>query len=185
MVFQNPDNQLVSSIVEDDVAFGPENIGVNPTEIRERVDKALKDVGMYEHRKKGPHLLSGGQKQRIAIAGVLAMQPQIIVFDEPTAMLDPKGRKEILAIIKDLHESGKTIILITHFIEEAMEADRIIIMEKGKVKQDGSPRDVILSGVVDLTFAAKLAQKLREKGMKIPADIISEEELEKYLCSLK
>lgn len=185
MVFQNPDNQLVSSVVEDDVAFGPENIGVDPKEIRIRVDKALKDVGMYEHRKKGPHLLSGGQKQRIAIAGVLAIQPQIIVFDEPTAMLDPKGRKEILSIIKELHDSGKTIILITHFIEEAIEADRIIVMEKGKVKQDGTPREIILSGEVDLTFAAQLAQKLRDKGMNIPQDIFTEEELEKYLCSLK
>ena len=184
-VQQNPDNQLVSSVVEDDVAFGPENIGVDPTEIRVRVDKALKDVGMYEHRKKGPHLLSGGQKQRIAIAGVLAMQPQIIVFDEPTAMLDPKGRKEILSIVKELHDSGKTIILITHFIEEAIEADRIIVMEKGKVKQDGTPREIILGGEVDLTFAAQLAQKLRDKGMNIPQDIFTEEELEKHLCSLK
>lgn len=185
MVFQNPDNQLVSSIVEDDVAFGPENLGVDPSEIRKRVDDALKAVDMYEHRKKGPHLLSGGQKQRIAIAGVLAMQPDIIVFDEPTAMLDPKGRTEIMEIISKLHESGKTIILITHFMEEAMQADRIIVMNHGEIIHDGSPIEVFKTGDVELPFAAKLANKLRQKGMNIPEDIFTEDQLENYLCSLK
>ncbi len=185
MVFQNPDNQLVSSIVEDDVAFGPENLGVEPAEIRTRVDDALKAVEMYEHRKKGPHLLSGGQKQRIAIAGVLAMQPEIIVFDEPTAMLDPKGRGEIMKIINDLHDQGKTIILITHFMEEAKEADRIILMNHGQIIHDASPIEVFKTGDVELPFAADLAKRLREKGMNIPKDIYTEDELEKYLCSLK
>ena len=142
MVFQNPDNQLVSSIVEDDVAFGPENIGIEPAEIRRRVDESLKLVGMYEHRKKGPHLLSGGQKQRIAIAGVIAMDPECVVFDEPTAMLDPKGRKEIMSIIRTLHSQGRTVILITHFMEEAAEADRIIIMHNGKVEADATPAEI-------------------------------------------
>ncbi len=185
MVFQNPDNQLVSSIVEDDVAFGPENLGVAPAEIRYRVDEALKAVDMYEHRKKGPHLLSGGQKQRIAIAGVLAMQPDIIVFDEPTAMLDPKGRKEIMQIINELHKDGKTIILITHFMEEAMQADRILVMNDGKLLHDGTAFEIFKSGDIELPFAALLAKKLREKGMNIPADIYKEEELKNYLCSLK
>ena len=185
MVFQNPDNQLVSSIVEDDVAFGPENLGVEPSEIRRRVDEALKAVEMYEHRKKGPHLLSGGQKQRIAIAGVLAMQPEIIVFDEPTAMLDPKGRIEIMKIINQLHDDGKTIILVTHFMEEAIQADRIICLDHGKILHDGSPIEVFKTGDVELTFAGKLAKKLREKGMNIPDDIFTEDKLEEYLCSLK
>lgn len=185
MVFQNPDNQLVSSIVEDDVAFGPENLGVDPIEIRTRVDDALKAVEMYEHRKKGPHLLSGGQKQRIAIAGVLAMQPDIIVFDEPTAMLDPKGRVEIMKIVQELHSQGKTIILITHFMEEAQLADRIIVMNRGKIIHDAAPREVFKTGDVDLPFPAALAKKLRDKGMNIPSDIYTEDELEKYLCSLK
>lgn len=191
MVFQNPDNQLVSSIVEDDVAFGPENLGVKPGEIRQRVDSALKAVDMYEHRKKGPHLLSGGQKQRIAIAGVLAMQPEIIVFDEPTAMLDPKGRSEIMNIINELHEEGKTIILITHFMEEAAQADRIVVMNKGKIALEGTPlevfgrEDVLLEYNLELPFAAELARRLRRKGMDVPKDIYTEDQLEKYLCSLK
>ena len=178
MVFQNPDNQLVSSIVEDDVAFGPENLGVDPLEIRKRVDSSLKAVEMYEHRKKGPHLLSGGQKQRVAIAGVLAMQPDIIVFDEPTAMLDPRGRKEIIEIIKKLHESGKTIILITHFMEEASLADRIIVMQKGQVLHDGAPQEVFETGDVELPFIDRLAKKLKGKGMDAG-------EVEKIICSLK
>ena len=185
MVFQNPDNQLVSSIVEDDVAFGPENLGVEPSEIRRRVDEALKAVDMYEHRKKGPHLLSGGQKQRIAIAGVLAMQPEIIVFDEPTAMLDPRGRTEIMNIINQLHDEGKTIILVTHFMEEAIQADRIICLDHGKIVHDKTPAEVFKTGDVELTFAGKLAKKLREKGMNIPDDIFTEDKLEEYLCSLK
>ena len=139
MVFQNPDNQIVSSIVEDDVAFGPENLGIAPAEIRRRVDDALEKVGMYEHRKKGAHMLSGGQKQRIAIAGAVAMKPSCIVFDEPTAMLDPKGRARVMDIIRELNSEGITTILITHFMSEAAQADRIIVMKKGKVLADMEP----------------------------------------------
>ena len=140
MVFQNPDNQLVATIVEEDVAFGPENLGVEPEEIRKRVDESLKRVGMYEYKKHAPHLLSGGQKQRIAIAGILAMKPKCIVFDEPTAMLDPSGRKEVLDTIKDLNKNyGITIILITHYMDEAAKADRIVVMDKGKLILEGKP----------------------------------------------
>lgn len=191
MVFQNPDNQLVSSIVEDDVAFGPENIGVEPAEIRRRVDDALKAVNMYEHRKKGPHLLSGGQKQRVAIAGVLAMQPECIVFDEPTAMLDPSGRMEIMQIIEALHKQGKTIVLITHFMEEAAAADRVVVMHKGKIVMDGTPAEVfkrkaeLAALSLEIPFAAQIAEKLRASGLNIPDEIITEELLADYLCSLK
>ena len=142
MVFQNPDNQLVSSIVEDDVAFGPENLGVEPAEIRRRVDDALRRVGMYEKKDKGAHMLSGGQKQRVAIAGAIAMKPDCIVFDEPTAMLDPKGRASVMEIIKDLNAEGITCILITHFMNEAEQADRIIVMKKGKVLCDRTPAEL-------------------------------------------
>ena len=191
MVFQNPDNQLVSSIVEDDVAFGPENLGVDPTEIRRRVDKALKAVGMYDFRKKGPHLLSGGQKQRVAIAGVLAMGPECIVFDEPTAMLDPSGRKEIMNIIEDLHAQGKTIVLITHFMDEAAKADRMIVMHRGKLMMDGTPKEIFaradeLEGLnLELPFAAELAAALRRDGVDVPEDIIDEEGLADWLCASK
>lgn len=132
MVFQNPDNQLVSSIVEDDVAFGPENLGIKPEIIRKRVEESLESVNMLQYKKRAPHLLSGGQKQRVAIAGVIAMKPQCIIFDEPTAMLDPKGREEIMNIIEELHNEGITVVLITHFMEEAVNADRVIIMDEGK-----------------------------------------------------
>ncbi len=142
MVFQNPDNQIVSSIVEDDVAFGPENLGIPPAEIRRRVDDALRQVGMYEHRLKGAHMLSGGQKQRVAIAGAIAMRPECIVFDEPTAMLDPMGREAVLRMILDLNAEGITTILITHFMNEAARADRMIVMQKGKLLADGSPSDI-------------------------------------------
>ena len=185
MVFQNPDNQLVSSIVEDDVAFGPENIGIEPAEIRRRVDEALNLVGMYEHRKKGPHLLSGGQKQRVAIAGVIAMDPECVVFDEPTAMLDPKGRKEIMHIIRTLHSQGRTVILITHFMEEAAEADRIIIMDKGKVAADDVPAKIFSRedlGVLNIPFAVRMAARLRQSGMDLPADIVTEKQLAEFLC---
>ena len=131
MVFQNPDNQIVSSIVEDDVAFGPENLGIEPAEIRKRVDEALTGVEMYDFRKKAPHMLSGGQKQRIAIAGAVAMEPECIVFDEPTAMLDPRGRDEVMSVIKRLNGKGITVLLITHFMEEAAQADKIIVMDRG------------------------------------------------------
>ena len=188
MVFQNPDNQLVSSVVEDDVAFGPENLGVDPAEIRQRVDNALNAVGMYEFRKKGPHLLSGGQKQRIAIAGVLAMQPECIVFDEPTAMLDPSGRAEILKIIHGLHKEGKTVILITHFMEEAAQADRIIVMDKGRPILDETPAALFAHGEklqelnLQMPFGASMAAKLRDLGVDLPEGIITAERLAECLC---
>jgi len=193
MVFQNPDNQLVSSIVEDDIAFGPENLGVAPEDIRRRVDEALDCVSMTEHKKKGPHLLSGGQKQRVAIAGVLAMETECIVFDEPTAMLDPSGREEIMSIIKKLHKEGKTIVLITHFMEEAALADRIVVLDKGEVYEDASPKEIFTTSSASrleeisltLPFAARLAKDLRENGINVPKDIYKDEELEDYLCKLK
>ena len=191
MVFQNPDNQLVSAIVEDDVAFGPENLGVEPQEIRRRVDKALADVNMGAFRGKAPHLLSGGQKQRIAIAGVVAMKPSCIIFDEPTAMLDPKGRGEIMAIIKELNGEGITVILITHFMEEAVNADRVIIMHEGEVFLDGTPSEVFARGEkvksvnLDVPLAVELAARLRQRGIEVPADIIGTEEMVEYLCQYK
>lgn len=191
MVFQNPDNQLVSAIVEDDVAFGPENLGVEPQEIRRRVDKALADVNMGAFRGKAPHLLSGGQKQRIAIAGVVAMKPSCIIFDEPTAMLDPKGRGEIMAIIKELNGEGITVILITHFMEEAVNADRVIIMHEGEVFLDGTPSEVFAWGGrvksvnLDVPLAVELAARLRQRGIEVPADIIGTEEMVEYLCQYK
>ncbi len=191
MVFQNPDNQLVSSVVEDDVAFGPENLGIEPAEMRRRIDKALKDVNMGQFRKKAPHLLSGGQKQRIAIAGVVAMKPQCIIFDEPTAMLDPKGRKEIMAIIDELHQEGITVILITHFMEEAVRADRVIIMHEGQVLLDGTPEKVfeeealIRSVNLDVPLMVQIGAKLREQGVPVPAHIITEEEMVDFICQYR
>ncbi len=191
MVFQNPDNQLVSSVVEDDVAFGPENLCIPPEEIRERIEDALKAVDMIAFRKKAPHMLSGGQKQRVAIAGVVAMAPECIVFDEPTAMLDPKGRGEVMSIIKRLHDSGITVILITHFMEEAADADRVVIMEKGKIILDGNPVEIfsqvdkIRETGLDVPIAADMAEKLREQGMDIPKEIIRGEELVEFLCQYK
>ena len=188
MVFQNPDNQLVSAIVEDDVAFGPENLGIAPEDIRRRVDKALNDVNMGAFRGKPPHLLSGGQKQRIAIAGVVAMKPQCIIFDEPTAMLDPKGRNEIMDIIKELHEEGITVVLITHFMEEAVCADRVVVMHDGEVFLDGTPQEVfsqkekILSVNLDIPLAVELAMELRKQGIEVPENIIEMEEMVQYLC---
>ena len=187
MVFQNPDNQLVSSIVEDDVAFGPENLGVEPDEIRRRVDESLKKVNMFQHRKRAPHHLSGGQKQRVAIAGVMAMRPECVILDEPTAMLDPKGRSQVMDIIHQLHEEGITIVLITHFMEEAAQADRIIIMDDGDVVLDGVPKDVFLHGgkirdlYLDVPFAVEMAEHLRDHGMEIPTDIIDADGLVKFL----
>ena len=160
MVFQNPDNQLVSTIVEDDVAFGPENLGVDPDEIRERVDNALIRVGMFELKDKGAHMLSGGQKQRVAIAGAIAMRPECIVFDEPTAMLDPKGRAGVMDIIKDLNSEGITCVLITHFMSEAEQADRIIVLKGGKVLYDRSPADL---------FSDKEA--IERAGLEMPPEI--------------
>ncbi len=158
MVFQNPDNQIVATIVEDDVAFGPENLGVEPKEIRRRVDEALKSVNMYDMREREPHKLSGGQKQRVAIAGVIAMQTESIIFDEPTAMLDPSGRKEVMAAIQRLNkEMGITIVLITHFMDEAVKADRVVVMDKGSIIEQGTPREVFSK--IDL---------LREHGLDVP-----------------
>ena len=157
MVFQNPDNQIVSSIVEDDVAFGPENLGIPPAEIRERVDQALRQVGMYEHRLKGAHMLSGGQKQRIAIAGAVAMRPECIVFDEPTAMLDPKGRERVMSIIRQLNSEGITAILITHFMSEAVQADRVVVLKNGNVLADRIPREIFSDN-----------ELIREAGLELP-----------------
>jgi energy-coupling factor transport system ATP-binding protein len=188
MVFQNPDNQLVSAIVEDDVAFGPENLGVEPAEIRRRVDKALEDVNMGQFKKKAPHLLSGGQKQRIAIAGVVAMKPKCIIFDEPTAMLDPKGRKEIMSIIDELHAEGITVVLITHFMEETVNADRLIIMDDGHILLDGTPtevfaqEDVLREASLELPLMAEIASKLRALGVDVPADIITQEKMVEFIC---
>ena len=188
MVFQNPDNQLVSAIVEDDVAFGPENLGLDRDEIKRRVKESLCAVEMWEERKMASHLLSGGQKQRIAIAGVVAMRPECIIFDEPTAMLDPQGRREVLGIINKLNSEGITVILITHFMEEAVEADRIIIMDAGRVVIDASPReafretDAIEKLGLELPFTIDLARRLREEGIDIPAEIIHEKELVEELC---
>jgi len=191
MVFQNPDNQIVSSIVEDDVAFGPENLGIESGEIRTRVDESLKAVNMYHNRKKAPHLLSGGQKQRIAIAGAIAMKPECIVFDEPTAMLDPKGREEVMSIINSLNEEGITVVLITHFMEEAAEADRVIIMDDGVVRLSGTPEEIfshadeLRAMNLDIPMPVELARRLRARGIDVPANIIRMEEMVEYLCQYK
>lgn len=191
MVFQNPDNQLVSAIVEDDVAFGPENIGINPVEIRARVDEALDAVKMGKYKRKAPHLLSGGQKQRIAIAGVVAIRPRCIIFDEPTAMLDPRGRKDIMEIIEKLHREGITVILITHFMDEAVKADRVVIMNKGEILLDGTPEHVfsqdelIRSARLDVPMAAEIAIYLRENGIDVPPEVVTAERLKEFVCQYK
>lgn len=191
MVFQNPDNQMVATIVEEDVAFGPENLGVDPAEIRERVDASLKRVGMYEYRKHAPHLLSGGQKQRIAIAGILAMMPKCIVLDEPTAMLDPSGRKEVLNTIKDINKNfGITVILITHYMDEAAQGDRIIVMDEGSIINQGTPREVfskveLLKRIgLDVPQVTELAYELSKSGIKINQDILNVDEMVNALCQL-
>ncbi len=183
MVFQNPDNQIVATIVEDDVAFGPENLGVEPSEIRKAVDSALKAVGMYEFRKREPHRLSGGQKQRVAIAGVIAMNTKCIVMDEPTAMLDPQGRKEVMdTVIKLNKEFGITVILITHYMDEAVKADRVVVMDGGRIAIDGTPKEVFknvekMKGLgLDVPQATELAYRLRKKGFKLPDNILDENE---------
>ena len=175
MVFQNPDNQIVANVVEEDVAFGPENLGVASPEIRRRVDKALKQVGMYEYREHAPHLLSGGQKQRIAIAGVIAMEPKCIVLDEPTAMLDPKGRRDVMQTIKQLNrEKGITIVLITHHMDEAAQADRVVVLNRGKVAADGTPAEVFshVQLLHDIGLAApdsvELCWTLNQQGYELP-----------------
>lgn len=189
MVFQNPDNQIVAAVVEEDVAFGPENMGVDPDEIKKRVDQALAMVGMLEYRNHAPHLLSGGQKQRVAIAGVLALHSECLVFDEPTAMLDPQGRKEVLTTVKRLHrEAQKTVVYITHFMEEAAAADRVVVMEHGKIVLSGTPAEVFTQVArikeigLDVPLAADVAFRLRNKGLVLPDYIIDEEELAVVLC---
>lgn len=183
MVFQNPDNQIVATIVEDDVAFGPENLGVEPSEIRKAVDSALKAVGMYEFRKREPHRLSGGQKQRVAIAGVIAMNTKCIVMDEPTAMLDPQGRKEVMDTVMKLNkEFGITVILITHYMDEAVKADRVVVMDGGRIAIDGTPKEVFRNVErmkklgLDVPQATELAYRLRKKGFKLPDNILDENE---------
>jgi len=191
MVFQNPDNQIVANVVEEDVAFAPENLGVPPEEIRRRVDDALKAVGMYEFREHAPHLLSGGQKQRIAIAGVIAMEPECIVLDEPTAMLDPIGRADVLRTIKQLNrEKGVTVVIITHHMDEAAQADRLVVMAKGKVVADGTPKEVFqdVEGLkaVGLTVpdTTELMWQLRQAGLDAPLDALSDEECAQALYKL-
>lgn len=190
MVFQNPDNQIVSNIVEEDVAFAPENLGVEPTEIRRRVDEALKVVGMYDYKRHAPHLLSGGQKQRIAIAGVLAMNPKCIVFDEPTAMLDPKGRADVIEIIKKLRkEFNTTVVLITHHMDETIDADRLVVMSDGVIVMDGRPRDVfknvdeLRALGLDVPETTDIIYRLNKSGCNLPLDALSVEECAQAIYS--
>ncbi len=191
LVFQNPDNQLVASVVEEDVAFGPENLGVNPAEIRRRVDDALETVGMSEYKKSSPGNLSGGQKQRVAIAGILAMEPDCIVLDEATSMLDPKGRREVLDTVYELNRKrGITIILITHFMGEAEKADRVIVMNDGKISADGTPKEIFsdlnllkLNGL-DVPQTTELLYKLRQNGVPVRTDIISVEATAKAVANI-
>ena len=192
MVFQNPDNQLVATIVEEDVAFGPENLGVDPKEIRKRVDDSLAKVGMSEYKRHAPHLLSGGQKQRVAIAGVLAMQPDCIVFDEPNAMLDPSGRKEVINNIKELNKQHNiTIVLITHYMDEAAQADRIIVVDDGQIRMEGTPRevfskvDVMKKIGLDVPQVTELAYELRKEGIDISTEILNIDEMVDAICQLK
>lgn len=192
MVFQNPDNQMVATIVEEDVAFGPENLGVPSEEIRQRVAWALETVGMSEERKSAPHMLSGGQKQRVAIAGVIAMRPDIIVFDESTSMLDPLGRADVMKVAKKLNrENGVTVIWITHFMDEAVQADRIVVMNEGQIVLEGTPRAVFTHGEALKEYGLEtpemflLAEKLRRAGIPLRKDIMTVEEMEVELCRLK
>ena len=190
MVFQNPDNQIIGTVVEEDVAFGPENMGVKSREIWERVIRSLKSVDMFEYRKHSPSRLSGGQKQRVAIAGVLAMQPECIVLDEPTAMLDPSGRREVIRAARALNDVERvTIILITHYMDEVIYADRVYIMDKGKIAMSGTPgeiftqREKLKEYKLDVPQVTSLAYELRERGLDIPADVLSPEELVKELTT--
>ena len=191
MVFQNPDNQIIGNIVEEDVGFGPENIGVPTDEIWKRVDESLKAVGMTAYRKQSPNKLSGGQKQRVAIAGVMAMRPRCIILDEPTAMLDPNGRKEVIRTIRQLNQAeGITVLLITHYMEEAIDADRIIVMDDGKIVMDGKPKEIfsrvreLKTYGLDVPQATDLAFELKEAGMPLSDGILSREELVKELLPL-
>ena len=192
MVFQNPDNQIVATVVEEDCAFGLENLGVPPEEIRRRVDEALRVVGMRDYAEAAPHMLSGGQKQRVAIAGVLAMRPKIIVFDESTAMLDPSGRREVFAVAEELNRrDGITIVWITHFMDEALRAGRVLVMDAGKIALEGAPRDVfqkteeIRKMGLDVPPMAQLAAQLRADGVPLRADIMTVEEMAVELCRSK
>ena len=191
MVFQNPDNQIVANVVEEDVAFGPENLGIASPEIRHRVDKALKQVGMYEYREHAPHLLSGGQKQRIAIAGVIAMEPKCIVLDEPTAMLDPRGRREVVETIGRLNrEKGITVVLITHHMDEAARAQRVVVLSRGKVAADGTPREVFsqVELLHEIGLAApesvELCWELNKQGFSLPLDKLDPEECAQALMAM-
>ena len=183
MVFQNPDNQIVATVVEEDVAFAPENLGLPSDEICRRVEEALKIVGMYEYREHAPHLLSGGQKQRVAIAGVLAMGPECVVFDEPTAMLDPRGRESIINVIRDLRDNhGVTVVLITHHMDEAVSADRVIVLSDGEIIMDGTPREVFLdtdmlrSSGLDVPETTALLHELKKDGFDLPLDALTVDE---------
>ena len=191
MVFQNPDNQIIGNIVEEDVGFGPENLGVPTEEIWRRVDTSLKAVGMTAYRLQSPNKLSGGQKQRVAIAGVMAMKPRCIILDEPTAMLDPNGRREVIKTVHELNRAeGITVLLITHYMEEAVEADRIIVMDDGRIVMDGKPREIfsrvkeLKSHGLDVPQATELAYELREAGMPLPEGILSRKELVQALAPL-
>lgn len=188
MVFQNPDNQIVASVVEEEVAFGPENLGIEPSEIRLRVDKALEAVGMLAYKENSPNRLSGGQKQRVAIAGIIAMRPKCIILDEPTAMLDPKGRRDVISVLHELNKKESvTIILITHNMEEVIEADRIFVMDGGKIVMNGSPREVfskveaLKELSLDVPEVTKLSHELIKAGIDLPKDILTSEELVKAL----
>lgn len=192
MVFQNPDNQLVATVVEEDVAFGPENLSVPPAEIRSRVDEALQSVGMAEFAKSPPHFLSGGQKQRIAIAGVIAMRPEIIILDEPTAMLDPSGRREVMDTIRRLNrDAGITVVHITHYMEEAIGADRVVVMDQGHLLLQGTPREIfhqirVLKDIgLDVPQVVELADALRAEGIEIEGAPLSVEEMVDAICRLK
>lgn len=183
MVFQNPDNQIIATVVEEDVGFGPENLGVPTKEIWERVEKSLRAVGMYEYQKHSPNKLSGGQKQRVAIAGIMAMKPQCIVLDEPTAMLDPNGRKEVVRTVRELNQKeGVTVLLITHYMEEVIYADKVIVMDDGKIVMQGTPREIfaqvekLKSYRMDVPQVTELAYKLKQAGMPLPDGILSIEE---------
>ena len=189
MVFQNPDNQIIGTIVEEDVGFGPENLGVPTPDIWTRVDQSLEAVGMLEYRHHSPNKLSGGQKQRVAIAGVVAMRPQCVVLDEPTAMLDPNGRKEVIKTVKELNRTeGVTVILITHYMEEVVSADKVIVMDGGRIVMQGTPREIfskveeLKSYSLDVPQVTLLAHELREKGVELPEGILTIDELVKELC---
>lgn len=191
MVFQNPDNQIVANVVEDDVAFAPENLGVEPKEIRERVDAALRQVGMYDYRMHAPHLLSGGQKQRVGIAGVIAMQPDIIVLDEPTAMLDPQGRREVVDTVFSLcREKGMTVVYITHHMDECIDADRLIVMSNGCVMADGKPADIFANAELlrreglEQPETARLLQDLRASGMRLDGEPLSVEDCAELIAQV-